>query len=73
MPESYMSKDVQCPYYHKDVQNKICCEGIDEDGSIHLNFTSGKKRIEYERAMCCNDFRLCLIAQALNKKWDDGG
>ena len=72
MPESYMSKDVLCPYYHKEIQNKICCEGIDDDSSIHLNFVSGKRRIEYEKAMCCRGYDMCLIAQALNKKWDGG-
>lgn len=71
MPESYLSKDVLCPYYHKDVQNKICCEGID-DGTIHLNFTSAQKRIAYERARCCTDYKLCPIAQLLDRKWGEG-
>jgi hypothetical protein len=71
MPESYMSKDVQCPYYHKDVHNKICCEGIDEEGSIHLNFTSEKKRIAYEREKCCKDYKQCMLTQMLDRKYSE--
>ena len=71
LPESYLSKDVKCPYYRKDIQNKICCEGIDYDGTIHLNFTSLKKRTVYEKSVCCGNYKLCPIAQVLDKKWGE--
>ena len=47
MPESYLSKDTKCPYYRKDVQNKIVCEGIDEDGTIFAVTEKGSVKNEF--------------------------
>lgn len=69
MPESYLSKDTKCPYYRKDVQNKIVCEGIDEDGTIHINFSTTRKRAAYQKIKCCANYKACPIAQILDRKW----
>ena len=71
MPESYISKNVLCPFYHKETQNKISCEGVSKDSSLNVIFTSIEKRKNYEKRFCCADYKQCYIVRMLLEKWDD--
>ena len=67
----YESKYAVCPYYKKHDDNRIRCEGIDKDSSIHVVFGNKVKLKEFSVSYC-NSFaghRKCLVRQALNKKY----
>ena len=66
-----IAKYVLCPFYHKEDNTKICCEGTDNDNVIHLTFVSWKKRMDYETKNCCKDYKSCKIAQMLYKKYEE--
>lgn len=67
----YVSKEANCPYYHMEERQKIYCEGVEEQTSIHLNFPSPTHLKKYAGQICYGDWENCRIAQMLNKKWDD--
>ncbi len=68
---SFMAKDVVCPYYRKDKGEKICCKGeaIDDDVYVHIVFKSPVERKNYQLDVCCDDYNICPIAKANNKRW----
>lgn len=68
---SYIAKYVLCPYYRKEDGVKICCEGIDDDGTIHVVFASLQKRKDYQTEKCCKNFSRCIVAAMLDRKWEE--
>lgn len=69
---SYMAKDVRCPYYGKDKNEKIYCsgEGIDDNVYVHIVFKSPSIRKDYQLAVCCDDYNVCPIAKMNNERWE---
>ena len=70
---SYISKDVQCPYYHEVEPQKIKCEGVDIDdqSTIHLAFGSKTKLRHYMETFCCSDYKKCRLVQMNDRKWEE--
>ena len=64
-----ISKEVVCPYYHSEEQQKILCEGVNNFTSIHLTFGGRTHMATYKREKCCKEWKSCMIAQMQNKKW----
>lgn len=61
---------VKCPYYKYERHSVIYCEGSGTNSSIHMAFASITMRKEYEKQFCQNCWKKCIIADALNRKWD---
>ena len=70
---SLYERDVVCPFYRKDVGDKICCEGLDEDSRIHLVFLSHKAKRLYFECFCCDidRYKMCRVCRMLNGKYED--
>jgi hypothetical protein len=66
---SFIAKDVRCPYYKKEDGVKICCEGFEENSSIHMIFPSAKKRRLYQLQRCCIDYKKCPIVKINDERW----
>ena len=69
----YVSKYVVCPFYRKHSDNRICCEGTDDDNTINLVFGDSKRLKEYGLSFC-NDskcYKGCMVYQMLNQKYPD--
>ena len=66
---SYIAADVVCPFYCRDQDNYITCEGVEDDTRIHLVCENKKKRYAYQRRYCCEDFHNCRIASMLWGKY----
>ena len=60
-----------CPFYQYYERHKIVCEGVQEDANIHLTFGSPSDRKDYHEARCCGEYKKCLVAQMLYKKWGE--
>lgn len=72
MAKSKVSVYVKCPYYKREQGQKIFCEGISDETSIHLAFDANAKpgMKQYEKCYCKGDYNKCPIAQMLNRMYD---
>ena len=61
---------VKCPYYKCESQCVIYCEGVETNNCIHMAFASKPQRKEYEKQFYQRSWERCMIAEALNRKWD---
>ena len=68
--KQYESKYVQCPFYHSESKRKIHCEGVECGSSTHLVFESPDGNKKYKKKYCCGDFKKCLIAKMLYRKYE---
>ena len=71
MSKRYVSKEVDCPFYRSEGNQKIYCEGVQDGTAIHLAFASSKTMQEYKETYCCEDFGYCLIADMLYSKYEE--
>lgn len=65
----YGSVYVECPFFIKDDEYRIKCEGTQVGNKIHLVFGSAKKKKEYSHGNCCENFQDCRIYKMLIKKY----
>lgn len=74
MSNSYIAKDVKCPYYRNEKGERLCCsgEGIDDEVYLHITFKSPEERLNYQLDVCCDDYNICPIAKMNNKRWGMG-
>lgn len=72
---SYESKYVVCPFYIRSDQNKICCEGVDDNNTLNLIYMDAKKRREYSDKYCRDEvnYKSCQICQMLYRKYGENG
>ena len=68
---SYISKFVQCPFYHKDETQVIYCEGVEENTTTHLAFGSRNRCRDYKKEYCCYAWWDCRVAHMLEEKWEN--
>ena len=66
-----VSRNVKCPFYHKNDNCKIKCEGLSDNSTIHLVFETPVERAIFMREHCNNvkACQTCLIHKALCEKW----
>ena len=67
------SKFIKCPFFHAEEKQRIYCEGVTPDTSIHLVFISPKIKHEYRQLKCNRDYCSCRIFQMNDQKYDDLG
>ena len=67
----YLSKYVVCPFYHRNDDNRICCEGTDDINTINIVFEGKNQLKEYANAYCTDieGCKKCLIHMALKSKY----
>lgn len=70
-----MAKNVKCPYYRGEINEKIRCkaEMIGDEVFIHIVFKTPKDRTDYQLDYCCDAFDLCPIAQSNDEVWEEQG
>ena len=66
--ESYLA---QCPFYHRDKNETLVCEGVEEDSTINLVMSNKEKRKGYQSEYCNANWQNCLIARVLLAKWEE--
>lgn len=68
MAQGVRSRDVVCPFYLSDDNNRIKCEGYLEGMvSVHQNFEAPHFLIYYMRKLCCAHYWDCEIYQMINR------
>ena len=63
-------KYVVCPYYKDEDGQKLRCEGVGPGTVIHLAFTTKQALRDYRGQYCEGCWKNCMIAGALNRKYD---
>lgn len=66
-----LSANVICPYYLRESERSITCEGLREGMVIKSLFGSEQEKSEYQRDMCVHYeyHRRCPLAGAILKKY----
>ena len=70
-PYQSQSKEVVCPFYRKEDDHKIYCEGVEDGTSVHLAFGDKSRKISYRQKHCSCFKDDCLVRRMLNEKYDD--
>jgi hypothetical protein len=65
------SPDVKCPFYRKEDQYKVFCEGVVNASSINLNFPNTKEFRAYKGEHCNSKYYKCPIYNMLYDKYKD--
>ena len=67
----FESKYVVCPFYRRNDNNRICCEGLEDRNTINLVFEDSKKQVAYRNEYCCDidNYKNCKICAMLKKKY----
>lgn len=65
MATTFRSADVLCPFYRKEDNRSIYCEGIVPGSTIIFRFR-GKKKFEIQhKTFCCGRYGYCEINRML--------
>jgi hypothetical protein len=63
------STNVKCPYYHKDVDIRLVCDGITQDmTTVNLIFPSREKLLQHRRQHCSRCWDECPVKKAIDLK-----
>ena len=70
--QKYISKEVVCPFYHKEEATKILCEGFCKTTSLQTSFQS-KVNLQLHKERHCNDIQgcqLCPLYKLINRQYE---
>lgn len=69
-----LSANVICPYYIRESERSVTCEGLREGMVVKSVFCSEQQKSDYQREMCVHyDYaELCPLARALFFKYSGG-
>lgn len=66
----YGAENVLCPFFRKNEEYRVKCEGTENENNIHLVFGSkAKKKTFFENVCCCN-YKRCRIYKMLMQKYE---
>lgn len=66
-------KFVKCPFFHKNENNKIVCDGMITRTTLHIVFVSAEDKKNYLKALCCSmkGYHDCPISKMLEDNYKD--
>lgn len=68
---SYFKAFVLCPFYKRDENKTIVCEGFVEDSSICLSYRYNRLYRQQMEIFCCKDYKKCEVYRMLMEKYQD--
>ena len=68
---SYMAKNVKCPYYNGEKETKLHCKSWEDGLYVHIVFKSPSIRRDFQLDKCCNDYKSCPLCQINDKVWEE--
>ena len=70
----YAAKFVKCPFYKRNDNNRIICEGVSKKNKLHLVFEDPISKSRYMKDHCngIQTCQSCLIHKVMSEKWEDG-
>ena len=70
MPRAYNESLILCPFYKSIATQSISCEGINDNCTTKLLFTSADKMNMHRKEFCECKYKLCKIYSLLEKKYE---
>lgn len=71
MPTMFDDVDAKCPFYRSSGKRKITCEGITDDCTTTLTFTSQEKKALQKKIFCDAKYENCEIHKMLEEKYEE--
>jgi hypothetical protein len=71
MPRIYDDILVKCPFFMHNGKRNVVCEGVTDDSTISLRFTTEGGRNKQRRIFCDNDYTKCEIYRMLEEKYGE--
>ena len=65
----YGSQEVKCPFYIKENENQIYCEGIITKKCIQ-HFINAKKKRQHKSKCCNSDYRQCRHFKTVEQMYE---
>ena len=69
--KSFVRREALCPFYHREEDRRLFCEGPEADIHLQLIFPRRKAFESYLHRLCCLDWDRCRIAQMLERKYEE--
>jgi hypothetical protein len=61
---------VKCPYYLREKQQRIICEGLGPGTSIHLVFGNQDDLKDYKQSYCMKCWQQCHLTKMQNRRYE---
>ena len=71
MANSYRSADVQCPFYIRDENRRIVCEGFVPRANAGFWFETNKAQLDHMETFCMSKWQSCPYADTVNRRYED--
>lgn len=68
--KSHVRREAMCPYYRREEQRRLFCEGPEEGVELQLIFARPRAFVNHLRRYCCRDWDHCRVAEMLERKYD---
>jgi|GEM_PF-6309249 len=69
----YRVNSASCPFYKKETQYEVLCNGVEPNTSIHLAFGNFTECSVYKKRHCRQDHEACEIYKMLEKMRSNRG
>lgn len=71
MANRYNENLINCPFYEASATQSISCEGITDECTTRLIFTSPKEMSLHRMVHCENKYHACRMYRLLEKKYEE--
>lgn len=72
MANRYGGARTICPYYIREANKSITCEGMIPGTMNQQRFDTERELLVFQRRFCCTpSYRTCPVAASLGEKWGD--
>lgn len=70
--QHYVSKEVVCPFYHKEDGARIFCEGFCKSCNLQISFRRRDQLITHKDTHCNNfkGYKKCPLYPIINKQYE---
>lgn len=69
--DMFVSVDAKCPFYKRNSNSIIVCEGVEYDSTIHLSFATEKSGTDYKMFYCDARYERCPVYRMLLGKYEE--
>ena len=72
--QRYVSKEVVCPFYHKEEATKILCEGFCKTTSLQTSFRR-REQLQLHKERHCNKmngYPKCPLYSVIYRQYEEG-
>ena len=70
MPNYAGGVNVLCPFYVREADKSISCEGFYDNNTLMTKFPSKDSKREFMARKCENAYQSCMLARALIRKYE---